>query len=505
MSAVVAVTSRPRRPVPAPARLFWLELRHNAMAWAVPLALALFWLTTFRKVLALPPLWNVRAAATQSGVALDFIVPVTGVAAWTGSRETRRRTADMLATVPAPRAARWLVTWAAMACWALVGWLVCIGGTYAVTAAGASFGGPLWWPAAVSAACMPAFTALGLAAGTLLPSRFTAPAVAVVAFFAFALSTELITGSRSAWQVSPLTSGPWDTGSDAGVATFYPYLPDLALAQLMFLAGLTVAILAAATVLLSRGRGMPARVTAAGIAAAGLAGLVTAVGLTGTGSLGPTGMLVIPALHDAARDRLLPVSLVCGRAAIPVCLNPAYATYLPGASAALAPLLREISDLPGAPAKLVQAPAEYHQLTGNGVDIRLAGPQSGTRRPVFRFLLPDQLGGPAESSSAVAAQLWAMAGPALAARITGAGPGARPAQNAVATGLLMATGESTHPADPAHLLAGADRILPELQAGSPAYAAATRFARLSPAARHRWLLDHLGALRGGRVTLAQLP
>ena len=153
-------------------------------------------------------------------------------------------------------------------------------------AARASFGGPLWWPAAVGAACLPAFAAIGLGAGALLPSRFTAPAVAVGAFFTFALSTELITGSQSPWQVSPLVSAPWDLGPDAGIATFYPYQPDLAIAQLMFLAGLTITILAAIATTRGSGPARP-RALAAGLAAAGLLTTATAVTLTGTGRLRP--------------------------------------------------------------------------------------------------------------------------------------------------------------------------------------------------------------------------
>jgi hypothetical protein len=41
--------------------------------------------------------------------------------------------------------------------------------------------------------------------------------------------------------------------------------------------------------------------------------------------------------------------------------------------------------------------------------------------------------------------------------------------------------------------------------GSPAYAAARRFAALPASARHTWLVRHLAALRAGRITLAQLP
>jgi hypothetical protein len=45
----------------------------------------------------------------------------------------------------------------------------------------------------------------------------------------------------------------------------------------------------------------------------------------------------------------------------------------------------------------------------------------------------------------------------------------------------------------------------QLAPGSPAYAAAQRFAALAPSARRAWLVQHLTALRAGRITLAQLP
>src|SRR5262249_60706387 len=144
---------------------------------------------------------------------------------------------------------------------------------------GAAWGGPLWWPAAVGAASLPVISALGFAAGALVPSRFTAPLVAIAAFFALVLSTELIHGSQSYWQVSPVVTGPWDTGPDAGVATFYPYLPDLPIAQMMFLIGLTIAVLGALA--LPRGPGgRPLRaaapaVTGAGLGAAGAACVLT--------------------------------------------------------------------------------------------------------------------------------------------------------------------------------------------------------------------------------------
>ena len=262
------------------ARLLRIELRHNAMAWMLPVVIALFWLTTYRKTMATAPLWNLRAADLQSGSVIDFVAPLAGAAAWMGSRESRRRVTDTVTTTPRARWGRLLATWAATTIWAMVAYTGCLVAVYAVTAGQASWGGPLWWPAAVAAASMPAFTALGFAAGVLLPSRFTAPLAAIVAFFILTLSTELISG-HPYWQVTPIVTGPWNTGPDAGVATFYHYLPDLPTAQVMFLAGFTITLLGALALPAGSG-GRSLRAAAAGLTAAGLLATGTAVELAGT-------------------------------------------------------------------------------------------------------------------------------------------------------------------------------------------------------------------------------
>ncbi len=503
---------RPARRYPAllTPRVLRLELRHNAMLWMLPLVFALFWLTTYRKTMAMPPLWNLRAVSLQTGTILDFIVPVVGAAAWMGSREARRHTSELIKITARPRSGRLLTTWVATTCWALLGYLVCLGVLYGMTARQASWGGPLWWPAAVAAACLPAFSALGFAAGALLPSRFTAPLTATAAFFALALSTQLITGSQSYWQVSPVVAGAWDLGPDTGVATFYPYLPDLAIAQVMFLAGLTVALLAALA--LPRGSGgRGVRAAAAAVTAAGLLAAGTAVALAGTGQLGAHGLIAIPALHDAASDRPVRYTPVCSRTAIPVCLNPAYGHYLPVAVAALAPVLSEVAGLPGAPVRVSQAPATYRQGRGNSVSSGLAGPAMIGRPPVFRLLLPSQLPGPAMTSTGLAAEIRSSAGLGIVSSIVGAGRQPSPAQQAVlavlarASGLPQPTSPPRSPPSGSRKRAAPSPPAPEPAPGSPAYAAAQRFAALTPPARRTWLAAHLPALRAGRITLDQLP
>ncbi len=183
-------------------------------------------------------MWNIRAMSMQGTTIAVFIPTVVGAAAWTGSREARRGLADLLGVTSRPRWARQLAAWAADTAWALAGYLVCVGTLYAVTAGQAAWGGPLWWPAAVGAASLPAFAALGFTAGALLPSRFTPPLVAVGVFVALEASLQLIHGAGSPWQISPLVAGPWNIGNNEGLATFYRYLPDLPIVQLIFLAGL---------------------------------------------------------------------------------------------------------------------------------------------------------------------------------------------------------------------------------------------------------------------------
>jgi hypothetical protein len=489
-------------------RLLRVELRHNAMALLLPVVVVLFWLTTYRKTVAMAPFWNVRAASLQLNAVIDFAVSVTGAAAWMGSREARHRLTDQLTITARPRWARLLVPWAATAIWALVVYFGCVAWLYVATAHQASWGGPLWWPVAAGAASVAAFSALGFAVGTCLPSRFTAPLATIAAFFVLALSTQLIHGSQSYWNVSPIVTGPWDMGPQPGVATFYPFVPDLPIAQVMFLGGLTAALLGALG-LPARAGGRSLRVAAAGLTGAGLLAAGTAAWLAGTGTLGPHGMIDIPALHDAASDRPLQYTPVCGRTAIPVCFNPAYARYLPATANALAPVLNQIAGLPGAPARLVQEPVTYGQDSGNGVAVFCAG-QSVHSARVFPVVLADQLPGPAMTAAQIADQAAMMYAEGLVSGVTGAGPAASPAQNAVTRAIMTAAGMrgSTVISQNGQVTCGTDapgagRL--EVAPGTPAYAAAQRFAKLPASARHAWLVRHIAALRAGQITLEQIP
>src|SRR5581483_7984798 len=345
-------------PVPAAGRLLRLELRRNVMLWLLPLVGALFWYNGYREVMALPPMWNLRAMTLQNRLLLDLVVPAVGAAAWMCSREGRRDMTDLLGVTARPRWSRQLATWAATTAWAEAGCLACIAVAYIMTARQASWDGPLWWPAAVSVAGVPPLTAIGFAAGALFPSRFITPLITVAVFFGFAFSTQAASGDHSYWQISPLTAGAFDVGAASSVATFYRYLPDLSIAQVMFTAGLTAAVLGglglSAAANGQRLRWLAVVVTAAGLGAAG-----TAVTLVGTGRLDPHGLIVISALHDAASGQAVRYAPRCSRTVIPVCVHPAYSAFLPAVTAAMGAELTELAGLPGAPARISQVPVVY--------------------------------------------------------------------------------------------------------------------------------------------------
>jgi len=532
----VTATSAPARPRPAAARpsaawpawrLLRLELRRSPMPWTFPLLAALFAFDPYRTAMGYPAVWTIRASVLPNKLLPDFVVFVVAIAAWAGSRDGRRRTLDLVEITPRPRWAGQLAAWAATTIWAIAAFLAGTAVLYAVTATQATWGGPPWWPVIVSCAELAALAALGFTAGALWPGRFTAPLAAVATFLLSLEGFRNAVGRSSAYAVlSPTTYVP---GNDAGV--FYRYPPDVAIDQLMFLAGLAVVALGVLGLARSSGAGAGLRRGAAVAAAAGLAAAATAVGLAGTArqalpgtgrppsATSPLGMQaawVIPALHDAASDRPLPYIPVCQTvAAVPVCIHPAFRVFLPDVTAALGPVLREIAGLPGAPARAGQA-ASGSLVPRSGqvlVDWTPEGEISGTP-PVFSYTA-DQV--PArsfgESRRAFVTGLQA----ALVAAFVPAGVG-QPA-----TGAPAVPGRRTVPAVAARvamqealLMAagvplGTQRYQGLIQVQLPraaqaqADAAAQRFAALPAATRHAWLARHLAALRAGQLTLARLP
>jgi hypothetical protein len=487
------------------ARLLRVELRRNAMPWILPLIAALFWFDSYRPSTGTAQLYGLRTFWNmgQGGTIIDFGPFVAGVAAWMGSRDGRRGLADLVTATARPRWAGQLATWAATAIWAVAAYLVFVGVMFAVYAHQGVGGTPPWWWVAVGATAVTAFSAAGFAIGAYWPSRFAAPVAAFIGFLAMAMSSQ--TGFRytRGWAlILPTNSNGNFDQTDSGI--FYPWLPDLPIARIMFLAGIAVAALAL-TGLPARAGGQWLRRAAAVVTLAGVASAGTAVGLASTARLSAHGM-VIPALHDAANDAPITYTPACGRAAgVPVCLNPAYRRWLPDVTAALAPVLTEVAGLPGAPVRATQVAAAYPSGDGGPPQaITLGGHPPVLRMSLGQLDMPGPCGfcdGPvATKQSADQMRL------AFAQAFAGAGNGSgSPAQQAVQAALLRGAG-IPFAAQPKLMATARNGPGPAPgPATGPVYAAARRLAALPAAARHAWLAAHLAALRAGRLTLKELP
>jgi hypothetical protein len=486
------------------ARLLRIELRRSPMPWILPLIAALFWFDSYRPSIGQPPIFVLRTFWNmgQGHTIIDFGPFVAGMAAWIGSRDGRRGMADLVTGTARPRWVAQLVTWAAAAIWAVGGYLVFVGVMFGVYAYQGVGGSPPWWWVAVGAVAVAAFSAAGFAVGVFFPSRFAAPLAAFGGFVVMVMSSQTGFKHQSGWALILPTNSNGNYEPVSGI--FYRYLPDLPIARVIFLAGIAVTVLGLLG-LPSGASGPGLRRAAAVVTLAGVAAAGTAIGLAGTASRGPHG-IVIPALHDAANDQPIAYTPVCGRAAgVPVCLNPAYRRYLPDVTAALRPLLAEVTGLPGAPARATQVPGTYTNSEGEANPaVTVSGRPAVLRVPLDALAtLPGYTGftGAAETGTQFADQLRVLSVHAFVGAGNGVGT---PAQLAVQAALLQGAGvpfaaqlklmdAGNSPGPPAGLNPG------------PAYAAARRLAALPSAARHAWLAAHLGALRSGHLALAQLP
>ena len=455
-------------PLPRSARALRLELKRNAVPYVLPLLAAVFYFNTVRTADGFPPVWTLRASVIADHMLFEFSAFAGGLAAWTGSREGRRKIRDLVETTPRAAWARQSVALAGTLCWLLLAFLAGVAVLYIQTAVQATWGGPPLWPVLVGAAGVIVVTMIGFTAGVFFPGRFTAPLVAigVLVLYQAGFHAALgITGASGTYALlSPANSPPV---VDAGV--YHHVAPDLSVVQVMFMGGVAVVLVAC-----------------------GVAASWTAFALAGTAKPDPVGGWEIPALHAAASDQPIPATQDCtSSSGFQVCVHPAFSLYLHDVAAALDPVAAEIAGLPGAPA----GAKEVASVSG-GQDV-----QSGTAAnpPVFEFT--------AEHVGPMLGQFNGYPDPAgwaqgfqqglLDAFLTGRPPHPGPvpillgpAQQAVEDALLTAVG--SQPLNPAVRSAGVS-------------AAARRFAALPASARHAWLAAHLTPLRAGAITLAQLP
>jgi len=160
-------------------RMIGIETRRSIGLWLWPLLVGLALFLAYADGLA----WQVTFWVQASVLVRDGLLIVGpalgGAAAWMGGRERRRKIGDLLATTPRPAWARWSVTWAATAFWGALAYVLAGAYVLALAVRHTDWGAPVAWPMLVGLVAVPAYGAVGYALGSLLPSRFTAPLVAI--------------------------------------------------------------------------------------------------------------------------------------------------------------------------------------------------------------------------------------------------------------------------------------------------------------------------------------
>ena len=142
---------------------------------------------------------------------------------------------------------------------------------------------------------MLALSAVGFAGGDAASqAAYTAPAGHPRDVLGPGLQYPTDFGAGSRWDISPIVTAPWDFGSSTGIGTFYHYLPDLSIAQVIFLVGLTVVVMAALGLRRRRDRRWATARQFAAIACGGRAG-GGVPRAAGTGRMSAQGMIAIPA------------------------------------------------------------------------------------------------------------------------------------------------------------------------------------------------------------------
>jgi hypothetical protein len=518
-----------RVPLPRSARALWLEFRRNAVPYVLPLLAAVFFFDTLRTAAGFPAVWTLRASVIPDHMLIEFSAFAGGLAAWAGSRECRRKTADLVASTPRAAWARLGAALAGTLCWLLLAFLAGVAALYIQTAVQATWGGPPLWPVLVGAAYVTVVTVIGFTCGVFWPGRFTAPLVAVgVLVLNLAGFREELNVAASSGTYALLSPGSPPPPVDAGV--YYHVPPDVSIVQVMFMGGIAVALVgvlglvpglrqlapasgpAPLRAVLARGDGWSLRVAAVILAACGVAASGTAFALAGTAQPDGAGGWRIPALHSAASDQLVPVAQDCtSGSGFRVCVHPAFSFYLHDVAAALDPVAAQIAGLPGAPtsaremASVSGGENVWSGISGNPPVFDFTAEHVGTTYGEFdgiRETMYIESGVTPDAASWRAGFQQGLLGAFLTRPSQHAGPVPLDAQQQAVEDALM-TAAGSQPQGPIGQMSMNGKPTPGTLAAVSA--AARRIAALPASRRHAWLAAHLAALRAGTITLAQLP
>lgn len=170
-------------------RVVRIDLR-RAIAPAAALVIGVVTLAMlFNEVETWAGRWSALAAYLR--VVMIALIPLALAAgAWQGGRDQRRRIGELLASTPRPRWQRATATWGAVTVGVVAGFLLAAAFCAVLVGRIATYSsGGWWWLVVVGVVALGAATAVGLAAGTLLPWRLTAPVVGLAGYLGLGVLT----------------------------------------------------------------------------------------------------------------------------------------------------------------------------------------------------------------------------------------------------------------------------------------------------------------------------
>ncbi|GGQ13846.1 DUF7224 domain-containing protein [Streptomyces roseolilacinus] len=153
--------------------------------------------------------WNQAGIKVQVFGVIVMGSLMSAAAAWSASRSRRTRTALWADTTPRGGWPQALLLWAAAWLWSLVAYAVMTAIAFGRTASVSEVTDPVWTPLLLGAAMTGLQIAAGVAAGTLLPTRITAP---VMGLFWYALFVVLaFAPDLPLAHLFPAIDDHWDT------------------------------------------------------------------------------------------------------------------------------------------------------------------------------------------------------------------------------------------------------------------------------------------------------
>ena len=323
-------------------RMLKIEARRSLGLWLFPPVAFLVWFTTRETLPAGIWLWPDTSFSIQQTLVLAGPL-AAGMAAWAATRERRLGTEELLATTSQPTAVRLLVAWASSMVWIALGYLAAVAILFASAYLGGVYGIPTVWPVILGLFALVADSAIGFAAGQYVPSRFTAPLIAIALYW--------VQGVTIAYSVSSLRY--LSPVVDLYHSVFYGVVPNIFVAQSLWLLGLAIVALVFAVRRGERRSVVPWIALAAGLAATATGAVVL---------LGTPSQVTATQLREAR----IAYEPVCDDGDLRVCVHPSYRQMLPEASATIRGVTGPLAGVDGGPERAEQTPYDGTGLTPDG-------------------------------------------------------------------------------------------------------------------------------------------